>query len=269
MTDILIQQIWQDIKDPAWDNIQTYDDFVTLPDNIKSECKRIHNFTDYINQALDEKHIGEEYVYKNLAFVPILKCGHSYFRNLFVDRMQWQSQAIDTKKDSDTIKFGVIMHPLERWLKGTTEWIWRTWRDTPFLENWEYCDDECSLVQSKILMMIKNCIIGDKHTIPYHMQFGSYLSRIAWIPLAQYTDKEVKEIMMSLFQQHRQDIILPINDERQHTSNMRKLSLYNKVKELYLSDKEHRRFIYNLLKEDLKFYHGLCDNFRPDWSHLV
>lgn len=272
MPDIILQNIWQDIKDPSWPMIETYDDFLKMPDDIREECIKIHGLPKHLAQALEPWNLEGQYLnvyrHKNLAFVPVLKCGHLYWHDLFVDRMSWEECHFTSQETDQMIKFGVIMHPLHRWLKGTTEWIWRNWRETNEFEQIISPGKEKTLLQTKILDMINTAIIGDKHTVPYHIQFGPLLDQINWIPLGLYDDEQVKKIMMSLFIKHKHNITLPIQDARQHVSDSKKLSLYSIIKEIYLSDRQHQRVLYNLYSQDLKFYHNLLDTFKPNWSHL-
>jgi len=273
MTDVWLKDFWNDIKDPSWSDVDTLDDIMKMHSDILRECYQTHRLDHKLQDINKASGFYDHWTtvlhHGNLGFVPVRKCGHLHFRDIFLNQMAWQEIPIKDFNGSDTQLFGVMMHPLIRYLKGITEWIWRFWKDTEYLPALDQAHPKHPAVTDRLITMIKNSVVPDVHSLPYSLEFGPHLDKIAWIPLGLYDDHEVYDLVQGFFDLHGHDIVLARPRQRIHTSNHTKLQLYELVKKIHYerSYNEHT-LIYQIYSQDLKFYHNLLQSFRPDWSHL-
>ena len=92
MSEIFLQKFYDNVKDPSWPQlIETYSDFVKLPDSIKNECYQQHGLESTLNQIEDSdywlaSHRSRVVVYRHhsLVFIPVPKCGFIYYHDLFI-----------------------------------------------------------------------------------------------------------------------------------------------------------------------------------------
>lgn len=256
MSDVFLQEFYNNVKDAAWPSIETYCNFVKLPDPIKNECYNLHSFQSRIDELENPEYwrdlILYGYQHENLVFVPVNKCASTYYNTLF-EKLGWKKIALAEVDLDSVVAFGIIMHPLVRYLKGITQWIW-----------------ECDLLpsytgdienQEFFKRLTVDLIAPDIHSLPYTAIYGNRLEKINWIPMDNLSDSEIKQHMMQLFASAGHKIILPLNDSRIHTSPSEKLNLYNAVKQSFIKKPNKIYKIYSLLANDLKFYHQLLNKF--------
>lgn len=267
MSDLFFQSFYENVKDPSWPCAENYCDFVKLPQHIKDECYNKHRLAEKLEQIEDADYWFDNllsqfhhvYQHKNLIFLPVPKCGSQYYDELF-ERMGWKKIKIKAKDFDNNVIFAPVMHPLSRYLKGLTEWVWRN----------NLIEDYDNLIEQKMFVnLMSELLIADVHTVPYTYTFRHLMSKVHWIPMDNFTDNEVKQIMMNLFKKHNHNIELPLNEPRIHESNKDKLKIYQAVKHLYQNKKLPNLniyLIYIFFAEDLKFYRHLVDNFDPSWS---
>ena len=268
MSDIFLQQFYNDVKDPLWPDIGNYCDYTQLPDHIKAECRKLYNVESRINEITSVEYWRKKmlwgYQYKNLVYVPVTKCAHSYYCDVFENQLGWKKIMLNTVDHNNNIMFGLVMHPLTRFLKGTTQWLWDAYGTTDSLDLLE-----TDLSHPRIQYLIESVILGDLHTLPYSITFGPLLQHINWIPMDVFTDNEIKISLENLFENHNHNIKLPDNP-RMNQSNKQKLKLFNTIKTLYQSSHSNGRLyhLYYVYSDDLKFFHNLIDTFTPNWQHI-
>jgi hypothetical protein len=282
MLDIEIKNCYTAIKDPSWPNIQTYLEFSKLPAHIKKECNEEHKFQERKNQITDNNYwinlSSDVCVYKDLAYVPVPKCAYTYHSTLFTN-LGWKKIPLKDVDIASTKFFGLIMHPLSRWLKGITQWIVKSyaisdipvlddnqWVVEPFEVDWQQL--KLDLQTNPFKRLISTVNVGDIHSMPYSVMFGDLLYKINWIPMDTLSDNEVKISLMKFFNLHKHNILLPLNDKRLHESTSNQLDIFNIIKTQYPHNKEQIYSFYKLYSTDLKFYYNLLDTFNPNWQHI-
>jgi hypothetical protein len=282
MLDSEVVKFYNDVKDKDWPSIESYADYLRLPDLIKDECNELHDFENRKNQICNHdywlNHTGYVCVYKDLAFVPVQKCAYFYNTTLFTN-LGWKKVPLVDVDIQNTKFFGTIVHPLQRRLKGLTQWLIECystedvqllesnpWILAPMTIDWEQLKTDLSARYLKKL--IQTVAVGDIHSTPYSTMFGSVLDQIHWIPMDQYTDNEVKMIMMNFFKLHGHNIQLPLDDQRLHVSGSEKTDIFNFIENEFHSAPENIYTFYKFYSNDLKFYYNLINNFTPDWQHI-
>jgi hypothetical protein len=282
MLDSEVVKFYNNVKDTEWHSIESYADYLRLPPNIKNECATLHKFEDRKNQICDPDHwlhlTTRVCVFEDLAFVPVQKCAYFYNTTIFTN-LGWQMvplSAVDLKK---TKFFGSVMHPLQRRLKGLTQWLvecYRTQATVPLESNpWVIAPTPIDWAQLKydwkagyLKNLIQSVGVGDPHSYPYHIQFGNMLSKINWIPMDQYSDNEVKIIMMDFFKLYGHNVQLPLDDQRLHVSSPEQNEIFDFIKTEFYNSPENLYSFYKFYSKDLKFFYNLLDNFNPNWQHL-
>ena len=280
MLDLEIIKYYNNVKDSSWPNIQSYAEYLTLPNFIKQECEKLHEFQRHKQLICDSTHWAtittRVCVYKNLAFVPIAKCAFRYYTTMFTD-LGWELVNLNQLDVENTNFVGVVMHPLQRRLKGLTEWIMESYAmhaPVKSLNNpWGYEDMEIDWAQLKsdiktkyFKKLVESVNIGDNHSQPYSVLFGNFLNKVNWIPMDVMSSDQVKISMMKFFHSHGHSIQLPLGDRHLGVSSSQKLELFNIVKSTcYNTSQQHLDF-HKFYSEDLKFYYHLLDNFSPDWQ---
>jgi len=267
MSDIFLKKFYNDIKDDSWPLINTYCDFLKLPEHIRNECINDHNMNQRLEQIEShsywQKILPNVYYYENLAFLPVLKCGSLYYIDLFENQLGWKKCKFSDLAPG-TVCFGFFEEPTTRYLKGITEWIW--WNILPLVNN------DITKIPTTLLETV---IIGDPHSVPYTMCYGHSLEKINCIPMHQTTNEQQMQYLTTLFKTQNHNIKLPTTENRLHTSDELKLKLYNLIRQVfenYLPEKEeylHRgEFTYLFLSQDLKFYRNLLNTFDPTWQKI-
>jgi hypothetical protein len=277
-----VVKFYNNVRDNTWPKIESYANYLRLPNTIKDECNTLHKFENQKSQicSLDywlqlTSHVC---VYKNLAFVPIPKCAYFYNTTIFTN-LGWEKVPLSDVDIQNTKFFGTVIHPLQRRLKGLTQWLVECYRTTdtqPLDSNpWVIAPTPIDWKQLKsdlsgryLKKLIQTVGVGDTHSTPYPILFGSLLSSINWIPMDQYTDNEVKIIMMKFFKLHGHDIRLPLDDQRLHVSSPDQTAIFDLIKSEFYNHPENLYSFYKFYSNDLKFFYNLLDNFDPNWQHL-
>jgi len=279
----IIKDFYNSVKDPLWPPIQSYIDFVKLPKSIKDECYNIHNFQEIRNQIENGAHWAQlntfVYQYQDLVYIPVAKCASTYYRQLFSDVMGWKAVNLNNVDFDSVNAFGLVMHPITRWIKGITEWITAPyysgdddWRDRTKQHSKMSVDYEkftINLQLSSTQHMLKSVTLGDRHTIPYSITFNKNLNQINWLPMDYFSsDNEIKISLMKFFKALGHNITLPLDSKRAWDSSEEKLQILNVVSDALSTNHVRRHHLYSLYSEDLKFFHNLLDTFDPDWQQL-
>ena len=256
MSDVFLQEFYKNVKADDWPLIETYCDFINLPTTIKNECYNLHNAQSRITQLEDPEYwrnlVRYGYQYNNLVFVPVAKCASTYYSTL-LENLGWQKILLSTVDFDSIFAFGVIMHPLIRYLKGITEWIWQLELLPTYIGDIENQDFFKKLTDA--------LIAPDIHCLPYTAIYGNRLEKINWIPMDNLSDNDIKQHMIQMCKSNGHDIFFPLNDTRIHKSPLEKLNLYNAVKQSFIKKPDKIYTIYSLLANDLKFYHQLINKF--------
>jgi hypothetical protein len=278
MLDPEIVKFYNNVRDSAWPDIKSYADYLRLPTAIKNECVTLHQFENQKKQICDTDYWAQltasVCVYKDLAFVPIQKCAYYYYTTIF-SNLGWKKVSLRDVDIQNTKFFGTVVHPLQRHLKGLTQWLVECYRteDVQFLESnpWVIAPTEVDWTQLKtdfslgyLKKLIQTVGIGDIHSMPYSTLLGNLLSTVNWIPMDQYTDNEVKIMMMKFFKLNGHDIQLPLDDNRLHVSGPEQNAIFDLVKTEFYSDPSNLYPFYKIYSNDLKFYYNLLDNFNPN-----
>jgi hypothetical protein len=281
--DNMIKNFYNNVKDPAWPTIQSYIDFVKLPKSIRDECYNVHNFQETRNQIENGSHWAqhgvEVYQYQDLVYIPVAKCAHTYYRQLFRDNLGWETVKLSDVNFNLVNAFGLLMHPLTRWVKGITEWVTspyypvdRAWKDRTKPQSKVQVDYEqfvIDLQQASTRHMLRSVTLTDQHTLPYSVMFNKHLYQINWLPMDYFSsDNEIKISLMKFFKATGHNITLPLDSNRSWDSSEEKLQILNVVSEEFVSNTDRQAHLYSLYSEDLKFFHNLLDKFDPDWQQL-
>jgi len=252
-----IEKCYNDIKDPSWPHVASYSDYCKLPQWIRNECEQLHNISNQFNQIEDMDFCvnltTHGYKFKNLVFVPVLKCASTYYIDLFHNQLGWEKIGDFASLDKDTVFFGVIMDPTTRWLKGITEFFWTS----------ELVDDQ---IIKRVLS--DKCNVGVlapcAHSMPYSITFGQWLDKINWFPLDFYNESEILNQMSLLFQQNGHEINLPLPALKLNKSSDEKLALLQKIKtyqqQNFKNNTDFLFMLHVLFADDLKFYRKLINN---------
>lgn len=276
MSDYYLTKFWNDVKDPSWPDISTWDDWLRVPEAMRRECIEVHDLYKRLADLEDPDHwrpwVIVPYQKDRFVFMNVLKCGSSHYRDFFENRLGWKRLEIASLKElRPYIKFGLMMHPLERYLKGLTQFAW----------DMGIRDD------IKVEQMTISCVMPDSHSLSYHFQFGDLMHDINWIPFKGMTDHETKSCMNRLFHCFGSDMEIPLEHPPQNVTVGTKLKLYQTIcrhwRDRLPPTKENGRsiddpvpiqfnlnlyMVYMAFAQDLKFYRDLLGTFKPDWSHL-
>jgi hypothetical protein len=272
VSDLFFQDFYNSVKDPSWPTVENYCDFSRLPNWIQDECKNLHAMDVRLAQMENPSYWQSlssvdrpGWRYQNIIFVPVPKCGWNYYNDLFGQQLGWEKVQVNDSDFDQSIVVSVLMHPLSRYLKGITEWIWAN----RLIDQFDNLEQE-----KKLRGLVLEMVLSDIHTVPYSMLFPNVLSKMKLIPMDLMTDLEVSQSLERLFDQLGHKIPLPTTIVRKHQSPTNKLKLYQAIKQLYLNPREpylmHQLYrLYTLYSPDLKFYRNLIDNFDPKWSSIT
>jgi len=275
MSDYFLHKFWQDVKDPAWPDITTYDEFNNLDKNLINECFQQHGLKQRLAEIenldywrlLKLNTATEMFKKDNFVFFNVSKCGSRHYYEFFVKRLGWKRYSTESFDElKGLIKFGLMMHPLERYLKGLTEFLWEL----------KIAD------QINLESFVTSCYVPDQHSASYHLMFGEVIHDIHWIPFKSMEDREVKQCINSLFSKYGSSICIPVEHPPKHVSSPEKKLLYKTLAQHWLNRPELKKppdhidpkkfenlyLIYHTYSQDLGFYRSLIDSFRPDWSHI-
>jgi hypothetical protein len=261
MSDWFLKKSWQDIRDSSWPDIEYWDDFLRLDDRIKLECNEQHAFQDWIDHLhgddFSDLNVHQKFYQKDqFVFVNVGKCGSMHHEDFFVHRLGWTQRTLRELKVplyENYVFFGLMMHPLRRYLKGVTEYI--------FAQNISHCVD--------FDYFMEYTICPDLHSMPYSMIVRPELDRIHWIPLSGMPPQEVKQCMNRLFKYYGSDLCIPTEHPPLHESGPEQLNIFHQVKAAWEKQGTAMYYVYKMHKGDIKFYHDLIERFQPDWSHLA
>jgi hypothetical protein len=282
MIDIEVKKFYSSVKDPSWPDVHTYLDYCRLPANIKNECNVLHQFQSRKEEICQADHWIKPTlaicVYENLAYVPVPKCAQCYYGTVF-NNLGWKKVMLSDVDIENTTFFGTMMHPLQRRLKGITEWLVDSYRigelemstANPWMQvlrdvNWSQLKSDIKTTHFK--NMLKSLTVGDSSSMPYTTMFGSLLNKVNWIPMDTMTSDQAKISMMKLFNLHGHSIQLPLGDQHIHVSSANQLEIFEIIKSIFYNNPEQHYNLYKFYGNDLKFYYNLLDNFSPDWQHL-
>ena len=268
MSDIFFKLFYNDVKDKSWPAVETYCDFLKMPEYICNELIESHNLIQRLEQIESQLYwqtmLADVYCYENLAFLPLAKCGSVHYKTVFVKQLGWKLCKFSDLAPG-TVCFGMFEEPMTRYLKGITEWAWV--HLLPIFNN-----DIAQIPE----ILLKTVIVGDLHSLPYTVWLGPLLDKINCIPIHRSTEEQTAQYLTNLFKTQNHNIKIPIIGKKLHASNDLKLKLYNHIKQVfdnYLPDKSTEYLArgeatYLLLSPDLKFYRNLLSTFDPTWQKI-
>lgn len=253
----MFQQFYDSVKDPSWPEISDYKEFLSLPEPIKNECVEMHGLVHRLKQIHDHNYwaglVWKYFDWKGLHFFPVPKCASTYYEKIYQQLGWTKIKGIDRSFQLEgAARVGLMMDPVERYLKGLAEYFY-----IMGLEQHPNIDK-----------MIDRTLTPDLHSLPVSLIFRNYFQKINWIPMDLLSDNDIKVSLMSFFKLHGHDINLPMDDQREYISNTAKKNLYEKIKQSFYNNPEKIESVYNLLADDIKFYHELVNKFSPTWQHI-
>lgn len=263
MIDYYLTKFYQDVKDPSWPSISTYNDILALPDTIQRELEQVNGLSQRLDQIESIDHWRSSnrqtcfgYRKNNVVFVPVLKCASTYFKYNFLERFSgWQTVNLYDQNWAEITAFGCIMHPLIRRIKGIAEVLFNAYPESRLDEVTDLLKNDSSFKG-----VIATISISDMHSMPYTVMYGSYLDRINWIPMEIGNNKMVAEVNRFLLEHGISDQI-PL-DEVKHQSTDKKLEIFKLLIQVYFSYPPNEFPAVFLFADDLKFYHNLIKNFK-------
>lgn len=272
MFDNEFEIFYRQSRDNSWPDIREYQEFLRLPSYIQNECFNLHRLQDRLDEICDYDHwckiINYVCVSGDLAFVPLAKCASTYYVNKLLEQ-GWELKLIKDIDLEGTHFFGLIMHPLKRYLKGLTQTIVsshdRLGYSSPWQNHWHQTWDidwggvEETLGSKYFLNFVSRISVTDIHTIPYHVILGSLIHKIHWIPMDPFSDKEIKLSVMDYCKKYQQNVVFPLQDDRIHKSNPIQIKLHDTITNLYLSGKINKYDLYRIFAPDFKLYYQVLN----------
>jgi hypothetical protein len=260
MSDYFIKHFYDQVKDPIWPEITTYNDFLKLPESIVTECNTIHNFPSRLSELEDEHYWQRQiihnigYQYNNTVYVPVLKCAHSYYTNFFRDQLGWAEVKLHNLNWNNITAFGLLMNPMTRRVKGITQVLTQSFND-------DYDSILQLLATPNFSKFIGTIQLLDAHTVPYHLSFGKLLNKIHWIPMEPFTDEELKNQITCFLATNNVSISIP-NDKRINQSSSSKQKVFTAIQNIFLST-EPAAELGLMFAKDIKFYNNLLNTYAP------
>jgi hypothetical protein len=258
MIDYYIKHFYDQVKDPSWPDIKNYTEFLALPDAIKNECNTDFNLPSRLSELEDVNYWKQNqyhvfgYQYKNLVYVPVLKCANTYYTNYFKNVLGWKQVNLSDIDHSKIITFGLIMNPMTRRVKGIVEVLGLSY-------NGNYSAVLELLRSPGFVKLLGLTIIFDSHTLPYTTTFGDLLNKIHWIPMEPFNDSELKQQITYFLKSNGVDIDIP-NDNRINQSSSEKEKVFNTLQDIFLK-MEPLAELGMMFAEDIKFYNNLLKNY--------
>jgi hypothetical protein len=275
MSDYFFTKYYNDIKDPLWPQIKTYNDFLKLPKQIQEECINQHKLNDRLAEIEDKNYWGNIGFASpcaqdnNLVYMLVQKCGSTYYKKIF-SKNRWNIKRSCDVDWKNTAQFGLISHPLTRFVRGFVESLQYLYPNT---DN-DKCYDQLlanEFNKKNIINFISTIKLTDEHTMPYHLIFKDKLYNIDWIPYESGTPEELTQLINKFLLHYGHEPIVA-TDDYLHIANTSKQKLYNLIERIFFSDdfepvhEGFREQLYYFYAEDLKFYHQLIRKFNPNGS---
>lgn len=282
MIDPEIISFYNSVKDQSWPNIENYFDFLKLDDRIKDECYNQFMFDQRLEEICDSNYwvniTTKVFVYKNLSFVPVLKCASTYYETLFHE-LGWQEVLLKDVNRSSTHFFGFLMHPIKRHLKGVTQLLVQSHDPlipVPTENHYKVQADKIDFQQIKLNLsrpefknFISKIYVGDEHSIPYTTAFGDFFYNVHWMPLDSLTKNEQLTTITNFCKIHGHNIDIKLPGYNLNESTLDKLEVYNLIETMFNENEFVKYPIYKLFGKDLKFFYNLLKSFSIDWNHIA
>lgn len=257
------------VQDPTWPTVKSYGDFFSLPPAIRAECETMHGLSQRLDEVFDPAYWRlmdlDLCVCGRLAFVPVAKCASNYYLRSFT-QAGWARKKLHEIDLEDSVLFGVIMHPLKRWLKGITQHIVYSfspdltavpdnfWGPIKSGTDWEAIDRMMTLPGFK--NFLKGIAVGDMHSWPYHLWFGDLLSRVYWIPFDFLPATKTADNINALLEAHGHPAV-QFDPQPLHVSPPQQALLFQQVADWFQEDHNQMHCFYKIYGPDLKFYYQL------------
>lgn len=264
MSDYFIKHFYNQVKDPGWPDINTYNDFLKLPKSIVTECNTIHNFPLRLSELEDENYWQNQiihnigYRYKNAVYVPVLKCANTYYTNFFRDQLGWAKVKLNELNWDEVNAFGLLMNPMTRRVKGIVQVLAMSY------------DSNYNLILQLLATpnfskFISNILLFDAHTIPYSISYKKIINKIYWIPMEPFDDEELKNQIVCFLANKNINIEIPKN-KRMNQSSIDKQKVFTAIQNIFLST-EPGAELGILFANDVKFYNNLLDTYAPLYNY--
>lgn len=258
MSDYFFKKFYDQVKDQSWLQVNTYTEFLKLPDTIQQECFQLHNLRHRLNEIEDNTYwINQSthnvgYQNQDVVYVPVMKCANTHYVNLFYNLNNWKQVKL-FELDLDRVQlFGLMMHPLTRRIKGIVEILSRSYGS-------DYKKILLQLQQPEFATFISYVSTLDAHTIPYSVLFGDLLTKIKWIPMELFSDQELQQQIKKITDAHNVIVDFPEIVNRMNQSSTYKMQCFDELQKIYLQI-EPPAELYQMFSKDLALYHGLIES---------
>jgi hypothetical protein len=263
MSDYFIKHFYDRVKDSSWPEINTYNEFLKLPKSIVEECNTMHNFPSRLAELEDVNYWQSQtkhtigYQYKNVVYVPVLKCANTYYTNFFKNQLGWTEVKLTELNWNKVDAFGLLMNPMTRRVKGITQVLTMSY------------DNDYDLIlklleSSNFSKFISTIILLDAHTIPYNVAFGKTINKIHWIPMEPFDDEELKNQIICFLATKDVNIKIP-QDKRINQSSTAKQKVFTAIQDIFLSTEPNAELGF-MFAEDIKFYNNLINTYAPMYN---
>ena len=186
--------------------------------------------------------------YKNIVYISTWKCAGTYFSAFFKKNGWTQIPQREVKKSN--IIFTFIIDPKLRRIKGITELL----RESNIRSD---------IGSKEFKRFVKYIVIGDEHTLPYHIQYQFFNKRMIFLPLLDWKLSPF-EILKRFFKTH-------IPDENIDKYNIKNLPRNTGPKEEYnnvskLLDHKLSNFV---LYKDFIIYNSMIRKLNRNFQRYI
>lgn len=271
MFDPEFKMFYDDVKSPSWPDVSDYREFLALPSDIKTECFDTHRLQSRLDEICSPEYwinqTTDVFAKNNVAFVPVPKCAQTYYISALHDA-GWRKIKTNQLDVENTHFFGVLMHPLKRYLKGITQQLIFQFSDHSINStsdvslfgavDWKTLD---SFMETKYFRRFISLIaVGDTHSMPYHLTFGNFLKKVYWIPSDFLNLQQVNKLINDFISSHHQPTI-DFSLTPLHQSSKKKTQLYEKIVTNFFDNPSQIYIFYKVFGPDLKLYYKLLNHF--------
>jgi hypothetical protein len=247
--------MYDDVKDPLWPDIETYNDFLHLSKDIIEECLHKHGLGHRLDQLSDPNYWIQQsplitvYTNGHVAYLPIPKCASKSYIKLFHNDLGWtQSSLIDINMQTTKV-FALVINPMTRRLKGLVQNLVQCYGNN-------YEDVLAQMRDERFLNLLAGISITDHHTLPYFTIYKPWIDLIYWIPIDEYdADTEIRTFL----RQQKIHVDFP-NSARINRSDSVKQLIFERLKN-YLLHRESFAELYYMFAEDMNFYKKILSDY--------
>lgn len=247
--------MYDDVRDPSWPDIETYNDFLHLSEDIVQECLHEHGLGHRLDQLSNQKYwiqqsqLAMVYTNGDVAYLPIPKCASQSYTKLFHGDLGWTRSSLFDVNMQTTKVFALTINPWTRRLKGLVQNLVQCY-------DHNYEDVLVQMQDERFLNLLAQISITDHHTLPYFTILKPWIDFIYWIPIDEYdADTEIR----AFFRQQKIHVDFP-NSVKINTSGPAKQLIFERLKNHLLHHEPVAELPY-LFAEDMNFYKRILSNY--------